>query len=72
MLPERLDFLFPFVVLGYGAVMTLVLNSPLLSELAETRLPAALHQQLKAHRALGLICLVVGGFWSLQNLWLIR
>ena len=72
MLPERLDFLFPFVVFGYGALMTLVLHSPLLSELAETRLPENLHQQLKAHRGLGLICLIVGGFWSLQNLWLVR
>ena len=69
MTPEKLDMIFPFVVLGYGAIMTLVLNSPRLSVLAETRLPAALHQQLKAHRGLGLLCLVLGGFWSLQNIW---
>ena len=55
---------------GYGAVLTLVLNLPALSDLAETRLPYAVCQQLKAHRALGAFCLVAGGLWSLQNLWL--
>lgn len=70
MTPEKLDLIFPFFVFAYGAVMTLVLNTPLLSELAETRLPYAMSQQLKAHRGLGLICLIVGGAWSLQNLWL--
>ncbi|MBX3020354.1 MAG: hypothetical protein KF799_01650 [Bdellovibrionales bacterium] len=50
--------------------MTFILNTPLFSELAESRLPYAMSQQLKAHRGLGLICLVVGGVWSLQNLWL--
>lgn len=67
--PEKLDLIFPFVVFGYGAIMTLVLNSPVLSGLAETRLPPQMHHQLKAHRGLGVICLVVGGLWSLQNLW---
>jgi hypothetical protein len=68
--PEKLDFIFPFLVFGYGAVMTLVLNTPALVELAEHRLPPEVAQQFKAHRGLGLICLVLGGLWSLQNLWL--
>ena len=70
MLPEKLDFIFPFFVLAYGAVMTFTLNSPLLTELAETRLPHNVAQQLKAHRGLGLICLIAGAIWSLQNIWL--
>jgi hypothetical protein len=70
MTPEKLDLIFPFVVFAYGVVMTLVLNSPLLSGLAENRLPPHIHHQLKAHRGLGLLCLVVGGLWSLQNIWL--
>ncbi len=70
MTPEKLDLLFPFLVAGYGAVMTLVLNTPLLVELAETRLPQALNQQIKGHRALAIFCLVAGGLWSLQNIWL--
>lgn len=70
MTPEKLDFIFPFVVFGYGMIMTLVLSTPALVELAERRLPPALYQQLKAHRALGLICLGVGALWTLQNLWL--
>ena len=70
MTPEKLDLLFPFLVCGYGAVMTLVLNTPFFSELAELRLPPALNQQLKAHRGLGLFCLIAGAIWSMQNLWL--
>ncbi len=70
MSPEKLDLFFPFLVFAYGAIMTLVLHLRPLSELAETRLPPALGQQLKAHRGLGLLCLVVGGLWSVQNLWL--
>jgi hypothetical protein len=70
MTPEKLDLIFPYFVFGYGAIMTFVLHSPLLSGLAENRLPEAMSQQLKAHRGLGLICLVVGALWTLQNLWL--
>ena len=70
MTPEKLDLLFPFVVTAYGAAMTFVLNTPALVELAETRLPYAVNQQIKGHRGLALICLVAGGLWSLQNLWL--
>jgi hypothetical protein len=70
MLPEKLDMIFPFVIFGYGAVMTLVLHLPVFYELAERRFPASLTQQIKAHRGLGLFCLIAGAFWSLQNLWL--
>jgi len=66
---QQLDFIFPFVVLGYGALMTIVLNIPQLAELAEKRLPQPLLQQMNAHRTLALISLVVGTFWSLQNIW---
>jgi len=68
--PEKLDLLFPFLIFAYGAIVTFVLHSPLLSGLSEHRLPPAMHQQLKAHRGLALFCLVAGGLWSLQNLWL--
>lgn len=70
MTPEKLDFMFPFFVFAYGAVMTLVLHHPFFIELAEQRLPYATLQQMRGHRALGLICLGVGSFWSTQNLWL--
>ena len=67
---EKLDFIFPFMILGYGVIMTFVLNSPLFSEMAEQRLPQSIAQQIKAHRGLGLFCLVTGCLWSLQNIWL--
>lgn len=69
MTPEKLDLIFPFVMFAYGAVMTFVAHSPL-AEMAESRLPLNVSQQMKAHRGLALFCLVAGGFWSLQNLWL--
>lgn len=64
-----LDFIFPFFVLAYGALMTLVLSLPALEKISEQRLPSHLHQQLQSHKLLGLICLVVGALWSLQNIW---
>lgn len=66
---KELDFYFPFFVLAYGVLMTFVLNSPGLMKIAEERLTAPLIAQFNMHRGLGLVCLVVGGFWSLQNLW---
>ena len=68
---HQLDMIFPFIVFGYGAVMTFVLNQPTLMRVAEERLPPETHLRFKANRTLGLICLLVGGLWSLQNLWLI-
>lgn len=66
---HTLDLLFPFFVLAYGATITMVLNLRVLVELAERRLPAPLKNQLEAHRWLALFCLVLGGLWSLQNIW---
>ena len=66
---EHLDFIFPFFVLAYGATLTFVLHSPQLEKLAQSHLPESLAQQLRAHKVLALICLVLGALWSLQNLW---
>jgi hypothetical protein len=70
MVPEKLDLIFPYLIFVYGLTMTLLLNSRFFSDMAETRLPYAVCQQIKSHRGLGLICLLVGAFWSLQNIWL--
>jgi hypothetical protein len=70
MMIKELDTIFPYVCFAYGVLMTLVLNSPVLVALAESRLPPPLVHQWKGHRVLGLVCLWVGGFWILQNLWL--
>ena len=66
---KEIDMIFPFVVFAYGFVMTFVLHTPLFMEIADRRVPIQLIQQFKAHRILGLLSLVVGGLWSLQNLW---
>ena len=61
--------LFLLFVLAYGALMTFVLNSPRLMQIAEQRFPQPLVNQMNMHRGLGLICLFLGAAWSLQNLW---
>ena len=65
---DKLDLIFPFVVLGYGALVTIVMSSSSLVERAEQAFPDSVVQQLKANRALARVCLVVGFFWSLQTL----
>lgn len=67
---EQLDYLFPFVVFAYGAIMTFTLNFPQLMVLAEKHFPQNLLKQMMAHRVLALVSLIVGSLWSLQNLWL--
>lgn len=66
---KELDFIFPFIVLFYGALMTFVLNSPALMKIADQRFTPELRQQMRMHRGLALVSLVVGALWSLQNLW---
>lgn len=67
---KSLDLLFPKIVLFYGFFVTWVLHSPRLWQGAEQRLPGTLLHQLKLHRGLALVCLVVGGLWTLQLIWL--
>lgn len=65
---DKLDLIFPFVVLGYGVLVTLVMSSTSLIERAERVFPDSVVHQLKANRQLAVICVVVGFFWSLQTL----
>ena len=67
---EKLDHLFPYICFFYGAVMTFVLNSPLLGKLADERMPPELIATWRSHRGLAMICLCVGSLWVLQNIWL--
>lgn len=71
MLPQKLDLLFPYLCFAYGFLMTVALNIPALAEIADERFPHHVVQQWRAHRGLALFCLVVGGLWILQNLWLV-
>lgn len=64
---KELDYFFPFIVFAYGVVITLLFQTGLVS-LGRGRIPEALLQQLQSNRLLGLVCLIVGGLWSLQNL----
>lgn len=49
--------------------MTLILNVPELLKLGEERFPKELMVMFQSHRAIALVSLVVGGLWSLQNMW---
>lgn len=68
MTPQKLDFIFPFVVFSYGLIMVLVLENPYLIKVGRERMGQAFHQ-LSKHKSLGWLCFFVGGFWSLQNIW---
>lgn len=66
---QQIDQIFPYVVFFYGFVMTLILNVPELLKLGEERFPKELMVMFQSHRAIALVSLVVGGLWSLQNMW---
>lgn len=68
MTPEKLDFIFPFIVFFYGLLMVLVLENSALVRLGEERL-GHLYYSLARHKSLGWVCFFVGGLWSAQNVW---
>jgi hypothetical protein len=67
---KELDYIFPFVVFGYGALMMFVLNSPALMKMAEKNLSSELFSSFQSKRVLSVVCFIIGGLWSLQNIWL--
>ncbi|MFK8138172.1 MAG: hypothetical protein AB8E15_07430 [Bdellovibrionales bacterium] len=65
---QTFDFFFPFFVFLYGVMVSIPLCSEKLMKIAEERLPTNLLEQFKAHRVLALVCVYIGGLWSLQNI----
>ncbi|MFM6929654.1 MAG: hypothetical protein ACKOX6_14395 [Bdellovibrio sp.] len=68
MTPQKLDFIFPFIVFSYGLLMVLVLENRHLVKIGQERMGEAF-QNLAKHKNLGWVCFFVGGLWSMQNLW---
>jgi hypothetical protein len=66
---SSLDFYFPFLVFFYGLVVIFVLEIPNLVALAKKKMPSQ-YDSFERHRKIALLSLYVGGFWSLQNIWL--
>lgn len=64
----ELDFYFPYLVFFYGTIMTLVTHMPFLAKQAEPSFSPELLQWFYGHRVLGLVCLCVGGLWSVQRI----
>jgi hypothetical protein len=67
---KEIDFIFPFVIFGYGLIVTLVLNSPILLALGKGRFSQNLMAQFQSHRMIAFASLIIGALWSLQNIWL--
>lgn len=65
---QKLDFIFPFVVFFYGAMMVFVLENKFMQEIGQQKL-SHLYAQMNQHRGLAWICFFVGGLWSVQNIW---
>lgn len=63
-----LDLYFPYIVLLYGLMMTLVTNLPILGERASDTLSPELLHWFYGHKILGSVCLFVGTLWSIQRL----
>jgi hypothetical protein len=64
---SQLDFFFPYLVFFYGFLLVFVLEVPLFTA-RKTASVTALLQHLEPKRKFAWVCLVVGAFWSLQNL----
>lgn len=66
----ELDLYFPYIVLLYGTIMTLVTNTPgLLEKASENMNPELLHW-FYGHKMIGSACLFVGGLWSIQRVFI--
>ena len=66
---SQIDFYFPFFIFFYGLVMMFVIEIPYLATLGRKQMPEY-YSLITQHRKIALISLWLGGFWSLQNLWL--
>ena len=64
----KLDYYFPFIVFFCGLVILFVLETPHLIAIAKKEMPKQL-VEFEKHRKIAFLSVVVGGFWSLQNLW---
>jgi hypothetical protein len=65
---STLDYYFPFFVFFCGLVILFVLEVPHLVALAKKEMPDRL-LAFEKHRKIAVLSVVVGGFWSLQNIW---
>lgn len=66
---QKLDFAFPFIIFGYGAILLLILNNRLFIRIAENKLSTEMWASLQSKRLLAYFCFFVGGLWALQNIW---
>ncbi|MCJ8276723.1 MAG: hypothetical protein HRT44_08860 [Bdellovibrionales bacterium] len=63
----EVDFYFPFIVLMYGLVMSIVTHGSYFKKMAYQSFNDEMVQWFYGHRMLGLVCLTIGGLWSFQR-----
>jgi len=68
MTPEKLDYIFPFIVFLYGLLIVIVVETPAFVRIGQARL-GSFYDNLLRHKSLGWVCFFVGGLWSAQNVW---
>jgi hypothetical protein len=68
MTPQKLDFIFPFIVFFYGLVTVFVLEVPFLARLGHEKMNLA-YTNLTKHKNLAWVCFFTGGIWAAQNVW---
>jgi hypothetical protein len=66
MYQTNLDIFIPWLSLIYGFTLLVFLEIPLINRFAETKAPQFL-TLFESHRKIAVVCLFVGGFWTLQN-----
>lgn len=64
---NELDFYFPYIVLIYGLLMTVLTNIPFLKQKLASTLDQEVIQWFYSHKMMGAVCLFVGGLWSFQR-----
>lgn len=64
---NELDLYFPYIVLFYGSIMTLLTNIPFLKRKVAPHLDHEVVQWFYGHQMLGAVCLFVGILWSFQR-----
>lgn len=65
-----IDIYFPYIVLLYGLVMTMVTNLPGLQKKARETMDTELLNWFYGHKMMGSVCLFVGALWSAQRLFI--
>jgi hypothetical protein len=66
MYQTNLDLYIPWISLVYGFTLLVFPEIPVVNKFAESKAPQFI-SVFESHRKIAMICLFVGGLWTLQN-----